>query len=42
MMSLDFLLCVRYSRLYRIYHKKHEKLTDNPPVRVTSIEFIID
>ena len=29
-----FLFSVRYSRLYRTYHKKHKTLITNPPIYV--------
>ena len=29
-----FLICVRYSRLYLIYHKKDESLTAIPPIHI--------
>ena len=29
-----YLFCVRYSWLYWIYHKKHETLTEIPPIHV--------
>ena len=28
------LFCIRYSRLYWVYHKKHEILTTNPPFHI--------
>ena len=31
-----FLFCFKYSRLHRIYHQKHEKLTTVPPIHVYS------
>ena len=29
-----FLFSVRYSRLYRVYHKKHETFPTNPPIHI--------
>ena len=29
-----FLISVRYSRLYRVYHKKHETFPTNPPIHI--------
>ena len=31
---MDHLFCIRYSRLFGVYHQKNEIVNDNPPIRI--------